>query len=121
MSDVNGKYAPIPGKIPGIEVNMSGVKLTFAPLTLDMVQEFEPKMRGLNGKHEDGSSKTVKENIEDAMPVLLASLNRNYPDLTVEQLRVLVDVGNFGEAIDAISNVSGYKRLPPGESLPAGR
>ena len=113
VSEVNGKYAPVPGKIPGRPINMSGVMLVFAPLTLDMVQEFEPKMATL------GQGKTLRENIEDALPILLASLSRNYSDMTVEQLRGLVDVANFREATEAVVDISGYKRVAPGEIPPA--
>ena len=114
MSDAPSKYAPVPGKIPGRALNMGGRELVLAPLTLDQVQEFEPTMTRLAD-----SSKPLREMLADFLPVILASLQRNYPDITLEDVRALVDVGNFKEATEAIVDISGYKRVAPGETLPA--
>lgn len=114
MSEINGKYLPVPGKIPGRPVNMSGVVLIFAPLTLDQVQQFEKDVATL------GTAGTARENIESGLPLLLASLNRNYPEITPEILRPLVDMANFKEACEALVDVSGFKRVSPGELPPAG-
>ncbi len=116
VSEPNGnKYAPVPGKIPGRQINMGGLLLTFAPLSLDQVQALEPVVAKMGPQE----GKTLAATIEDALPILLASLQRNYPDLTIEQLRPLVDVGNFGEATSAVIDISGYGRTLPGETLPA--
>ncbi len=116
MSEVNGKkYQPVPGKIPGRAVNMAGNMLVLAPLTLDQVQEFEQTL----AKPTDGMG--LREAIEHMLPVLLASLQRNYPDMTIETLRPLVDVANMKEAGEAVMDVSGFKRTTPGELPPAGQ
>ncbi len=114
MSEHNGsKYAPVPGKIPGRLVNMSGVDLVFAPLTLDQVQAFEETLATpTNGMK-------LRESMEFMLPVLLASLQRNYEDMTAEQLRPLLDVANMKEAGEALMDISGYTRTLPGEARPA--
>ena len=111
---VNGKrYAAVPGRIPGTPLNLSGVEFLMPPLNLDQVQQFEAIIPTL------GQKPTLRENIEEALPVLHAALSRNYPDLTVEELRALIDLGNFGPACEALTSSSGFVKGPAGELQPA--
>ncbi len=120
MSDaVNGnKYAPVPGKIPGVSINLGGHDLIVAPLSLDQVQALDSQIQELNSV--DGMK--LAEAVGKGLPVMLAAVQRNYPDMTEDSLRPLIDLGNFKELINIIIDSSGYKRVSPsGESKPAGR
>ncbi len=114
VSEVNGKYAPVPGKIPGRPINLGGRDFVLAPLSLDQIRHFEPQAKEL-----DKPNGTLAEQIEAVLPLILASLQRNYEDMTVDHLRPLIDVGNFAEAARAVVDVTGYRTAPPGESRPA--
>jgi hypothetical protein len=46
----------------------------------------------------------------------MASLSRNYPDITLERVQEIVDVGNMTAAIKAVLSVSGYREAAPGEN-----
>jgi hypothetical protein len=105
-------YQPVPGKIPGTTLNLGGHELVLAPLNLDQVQAFEATIANL------GQPKSLPEAIAEAVPLIHASLSRNYPDLSVEDVRRLVDLGNFAAACTAIVTSSGFKRAAPGESSP---
>jgi hypothetical protein len=105
-------YAPVPGSIPGTELNLGGVVFVMPPLNLNAVRKYETHIANL------GKKGTVSENIEEALPILHAALVRNYPDLTVEQLRELVDMGNYFEAVAALTSISGFKKVPSGEARP---
>lgn len=85
------------------------------PLNLDQVRELEDGIKGLQSKP------SMRENIEDALPLLHAALSRNYPDLSIEELRPLIDLGNFKDACDALVRSSGFVPAQPGESSPAAR
>ena len=65
-----------------------------------------------------GSKKTTFENIADALPIIHAALVRNYPDLMQDDLRQLLDIGNYGEVCKALISSSGFV-AKPGEEAPA--
>lgn len=114
MTDsANGKYRPVPGKIPGTVVNLGGVDYTLAPLNLIQVEALDDSIRKL------GSSQDMKENFEIALPLVHASMTRNYPDVTLEDVRLLLDMGNFMAATQAVVRISGYTPSASGEAVPA--
>lgn len=106
-------FKPVPGSIPGTLVNLGGVEFAMPPLNLDQVQRFEESIKTL------GQKPTLKENMDDALPIVHAALTRNYPDLTLEDLRALIDIGNFQSACNALVKSSGFVSAKPGESPPA--
>ena len=110
-----GNYAVAPGRIPGTLINLGGVEFVMPPLNLDQVQQFEEIMPTL------GQKTTFRENMEEALPIIHAALSRNYPDLTVDDLRPLLDLGNFRAACEAVAQSSGYVAKPSGEPQPAPR
>ena len=108
----NGSYAAIPGKIPGTPINLGGVEYILAPLNLDQVRKFESVLPTL------GQKETLGENITESLPVIHASLSRNYPDITLEQVSGLIDLGNLQAACLAVISISGYEKSA-GEPAPA--
>ena len=110
-----GKYAARPGSIPGTPLNLGGLRLVMAPLNFAQVEQFESLLPNL------GRRETFAENVDEALPVIHASLSRNYPDLTLAELRLLLDLDNFPKACDALVRISGYTEAAPGESVPAGQ
>lgn len=114
MSDASGKYAPRPGSIPGVAVNLGGHLLVLAPLGLLLTRKFDERGKALAAQ-EDA---TEDDQIAMGLDMILASLNRNYPDMTIEALRELVDSVNVVEAMNAITTQSGMKRVTPGELSP---
>lgn len=113
MSESNGKYAPRPGNIPGVAMNLGGVDFVLAPLGLRLAREFEAKGTKLNE-----SETTVEDAHAFNVELILASLHRNYPDLTTEELDALLDTVVEAEAVNAVLLQSGLKRVKPGELKP---
>ena len=112
--EANGsRYAPVAGKIPGTAINLGGVDLVIAPLSLDQVQQFE---EDISKASERLSGKNFAEQISYCLPVIHAGLTRNYPDLTQDELRKLLDIGNFIPAFQAVVRVSGFEVARPGET-----
>jgi hypothetical protein len=99
---MSNQYKPLPGLIPGTLLNLSGVKLVMPPLNLDQIQQFSESTASI------GSGKSMQENMEIALPILHAAMTRNYPDMTLDDLRGLLDISNFQEACAALWKSSGY-------------
>lgn len=117
MSGINSKYAPRPGHIPGAPINLGGLDFVLAPLGLRLMREFEAKGKALSARTEPAP--TPEDWFALNADAVLASLQRNYPDMTAEALAELLDSANAQEASRLVFDQSGIKRVKPGE-LPPG-
>jgi hypothetical protein len=114
VSDNNGsKYYPVPGKIPGTTINLSGLELVMAPLNLDGVKQF------LELQGELSSASTNEQSFTVTARILALSLQRNYPDITPEDILRLLDVANAQTAMMELVKLSGMRLGPLGEPTPA--
>lgn len=112
LANGNGsKYAPLPGKIPGTALNLGGHDFIVPPLNLNQVQHF-----GSVFESPPKADNFVQE-FENALPIIIAAMQRNYPDFTEEDARALIDVGNFRDVVEAIVDSSGLVKA--GEARPA--
>lgn len=102
------RYEPRPGFIPGVAVNLSGNMLVLAPLGLAAVREFQARWKEIPDGDEDAQ-------FSCGIDMVHASLRRNYPDITREEVESIVDIVSMKEAQEAINGVSGLKRVTPGE------
>ena len=106
-------FKPVPGSIPGTLLNLGGVEFVMPPLNLDQVNQFQEAIKSL------GQKASPAENMEDALPIIQAALSRNYPDLTLDDLRGLIDMGNYTSATRALVTSSGFISAKAGEPAPA--
>ena len=106
------KYAPVPGKIPGTEVTLSGVTLHLAPININQVKALAPVVKKLG---EISIDTPLDEQMEVAVPIVFAAAVRNHPDITEDDLRNLLDMGNFQQAINAAMQIGGYQQAKAGE------
>lgn len=53
--------------------------------------------------------------LKERLPIALAAMQRNYPELTEEQLLDMLDLKTFLDVWRAIQNVSGLRSATPGE------
>jgi hypothetical protein len=97
--------------IKGLTIELGGAEYVVPPMTLGTIEVYEDKLEDLAGM----ANKDVRALILD---VGLASLNRNYPDMTRDELKEIVDIGNMNDLLDACMDVSGLKRkaLEAGEA-----
>jgi hypothetical protein len=85
--------------IKGISVNLGGTDYIVPPLTLNAIEQFQDQLAEYKGGIDSTSTKLVKE-------VVLASLKRNYPDMTLEKLGDIIDMGNISIVFNAVMGVS---------------
>lgn len=109
MSEHNGKhYQPRPGFIRGVVVNFAGNDFVLAPLGLGAVREFDKRGKAIKPDDTD-------EKISIGVDMIVASLQRNYPEITREEIEPMLDMVSIEEATRAITSQSGMERTTPGE------
>jgi hypothetical protein len=104
--------------IPGVMVAMGGREWTIPPLTLGQLRRLMPKVQQLS----EIGSQMGETQIEVLVEIVAAALHRNYPDISVETVENLLDLGNAGAVLNAVLTGSGLKsrERPPGEASAPG-
>lgn len=92
-------------RFKGIEVEFAdGTKLIVPPMNLATIETLQERLSTFTG----GIDKTSISLVVDAT---LASLQRNYPEITRERvINELLDVSNMEEVMAAVMDVSGLRR-----------
>lgn len=91
-------------KIKGIDIEMDGITRVVPPLNLESLELLQDRISAFNGNVVD------KNSIQLIKDVALASLKRNYPDMTMEEVTRGLDVANMGPIFKAVMDVSGLIR-----------
>lgn len=94
--------------IEGKTIRMGGKDWIVPPLNFRALKRFQKEIGSLN-LAELAQSEKVEE-------IVLAALNRNYPDLTLDELQDMLDMGNVIEVTMAVMGVSGLEARKPGEA-----
>lgn len=97
-------------RVKGREIEFAdGSKLTVPPLSLASVETLQERLANYKGGMGDVSL---------VIDALHASLVRNYPEMTRQQVAELVDIANMQDVMFAVMNVSGMqtKVNPSGET-----
>lgn len=90
-------------RIPGISLTLGdGEDYVIAPLTLGALED--------HGEALNSVGELDKASIGTMIDVALASLKRNYPDMTREKVRDLIDVAIMDRVFEACMDVSGLRR-----------
>ena len=90
-------------KFKGISLELGGKAYVVPPLNLGALEQFQDRLEKFSGGIDPESVKTV-------IDVTHAALQRNYPDITRNDIAELIDVGNMSEVMQAVMDVSGLRR-----------
>jgi hypothetical protein len=91
--------------IPGVAVAMGGQDWMVPPLTLGQLRRLMPKVRQLT---EIGAAMGEAQ-IAVLIDIVTAALQRNYPEMTPDEVENLLDLGNAGVVLNAVLTGSGLK------------
>jgi len=91
--------------IPGVMVAMGGQQWTVPPLTLGQLRRLMPKVQQLT----DIGSQMGEVQIGVLVEIVAAALQRNYPDISVETVEDLLDLGNASVVLNAVLTGSGLR------------
>jgi hypothetical protein len=97
----------------GTQIELGGETYVVPPLSLVVLEELEPQFQELAT-----ASANLKERLRKLMPILLASFQRNYPEMTAGKLRELLDLPSLNLVVDAIMQANGFRMAKPGEPAP---
>lgn len=92
--------------IEGAKLVLGGREFVAPPLPLKIFRTKADWIKAVSGLSELPGPVEV----EAITGLVHASLVRNYPELTVQEVEDLLDVVNMGPAIEAVMGVSGMKR-----------
>jgi len=90
----------------GIWVVIGLEEYRIPPLPFGSLKELEGKVELISGL----SLSPSPEQIEVVFACVHAAINRNYPSITLEDVKGMLDVSNFMNVLEAVMNVSGFKR-----------
>jgi hypothetical protein len=96
--------------IPGIAILMGGREWTIPPLTLGQLRHLMPKIRQLS----EIGPQMAEPQIDVLVEIVAAALQRNYPDISIQMVENLLDLGNAASVLHAVLTGSG---LRPGGPL----
>jgi hypothetical protein len=89
--------------IDGEEIELSGEKFIVPPCNFSGMEKYLAKAEQLEGA-------TYAQQVDLLSDMILIALSRNYPELTKERLKDLLDSEGCNKAIAAIVRVSGLKK-----------
>jgi hypothetical protein len=98
-------------KYAGVPVYMDGREWIIPALSLRQFREHYETLR----KTDDLAEENWKEILQTRLPIVLLAIQRNYPDMTEEQLLDMIDLNTFLTVVKAIASASGLRPAQPGE------
>jgi hypothetical protein len=97
----------------GEAIDLGGAEYIIPPLSLEKLEELEPQFHALAMP-----SASFRGRVDALMPILLASFQRNYPEITDQQLRQLLDLPSLNRLVEIIMRGNGFRTVKPGEPAP---
>lgn len=106
-------------KFEGEKLKLGDKEYVIPPLTWRRIRELLPVLGRI--KISPVGLEITGEMLDDYATVILAALNRNYPDMTRESLEDVLDLGNAPQIFLAIMGMSGLIRgeMMPGMASPS--
>jgi hypothetical protein len=91
--------------IPGVMITMGGKDWEVPPLTLGQLRRLMPKVRRMTNV----DATMGEDQLTTVLEIVSAAMQRNYPEITVEMVEELLDLGNTSNVLSAVLTGSGLK------------
>lgn len=88
----------------GESVKLGNREFIVPSLSVNQARKLWPEILDLN---KGVTLAEFPKKLDAALPIILAALSRNYPDITIDELGDLVDVRNFPRLMKIIAGQSG--------------
>lgn len=93
--------------IEGKTLNLGGTEYIVPPLNLGHIRRLQKDIERIN---QLDARSLDNDAVDTMLKIIHTGLSRNYPDMTMEQLEELIDLGNMREVTQAVLGVSGLKK-----------
>ncbi len=104
--------------LPGVTITIGECEWIVPPLTLGQLRRLMPKVRQLSVIDTQMGDTEIAIVVE----IVTAALQRNYPDVTADEVENILDLANAGRVLSAVLTGSGLKAgTTPGEAEAPGR
>jgi hypothetical protein len=97
----------------GETIDLGGTEYVIPPLSLEKLEELEPQFHALAMPTAD-----FRGRVNALMPILLASFQRNHPEITEPNLRQLLDLPSLNRLVEIIMRCNGFRVVKAGEQMP---
>lgn len=97
--------------IEGVKVNLGGREFIAPPLNFRALRKIQPKLADLTAL----GAVPTPEQLQTVVEIVHLALVRNYPELAIDELDDLLDLGNIPDVLAAIMAASGLEKTVPGE------
>ena len=108
-------------KFEGVKVMIGGAEYVVPPLNLRQIKQFQDtigeQMKKASAASGDGLNLTELDSMKE---VILAAMQRNYPELSAEWIDENIDMGNLISVFVAAMGVSGLKKAAAELGSPGG-
>lgn len=98
--------------LAGATIELDGQEWTAPPLNFLQLQRLDPHIKTVT------SGQFSTEWLASAVKIIHASLSRNYPELSEDDMAEMLNMGNFNRALDAVLSTSG---MVPAKGVVAGQ
>lgn len=92
--------------IEGVKITLGGREFVAPPLNFRALRRLTPHFSALTTM----GAVPTDDQIDVVIDIVLAALNRNYPDLVRDELEELLDLANLSVALQAILGASGLEK-----------
>jgi hypothetical protein len=93
-------------KYEGLKVRIGEDEFIIPPLNFFRLKKVLPLVDKL--KEVSGNQILKAEEMEDFITIIHLALSRNYPEVTVQQVEEMVDLGNLRQILAAVLGISGF-------------
>ena len=100
--------------ISGAKLTLGGTEYVVPPLNFKALEDLQDRIAGIGTL----SGFITKDQMAVIVDVVLASLQRNYPEMSRERVIDMLDLGNMAGVFKAVMGASGMEAAKPGEPRP---
>lgn len=89
-------------KFDGTKVTIGGEEYIVPPLSFKQLKALKEDIVAMKDRTADNNERMIR--------VIHAALSRNYPELTIDQVEEMIDLGNIMEITQAVMGGSGFAK-----------
>lgn len=95
-------------KFEGMPITIGGVEYIVPPLSFRKVKQLQPEIDKLSQINAASVTANSSEATEVMIKIIHSALQRNYPEITIDELEDMLDLANVRTIIQAVMGISGF-------------